>query len=132
MKFKFVNRMAFSLISILISLTSCNYHSTTEKDSSLAPSSGLDNPPPSGPGSGPIEPTIRWHDVQANVFDTSCTSCHSRNSLRLSFSTAANVRPYATRINNEVFLQKTMPPSGSLSSSQQQVLRTWLTTGMSD
>jgi len=77
MKSKLVKIITSTLI--LIALTNCNYHTTSGTDSNTDPSTGLGEPPASGPGGGATEPTVRWNDVKANVFNPSCTSCHSLN-----------------------------------------------------
>lgn len=118
------------LLSVLSLVFGCSYSRTTDPYSSSQ--SGLTTTPsnPNNPnGSVPVEPTVRFNDVKANVFDVSCTTCHLSRGLSLNFSSYANVQRYLTKIKNDVFVNGSMPPQGGLSTLEKQVLKTWLDTG---
>lgn len=119
------------LLTIVSLVFGCNYHSTNAPGPG---NSGLSTTPePTNPGdpgaTTPAEPTVRFADVKTNVFDTSCTSCHESRGLSLNFSSYTNVSKYLTKIRNDVFVNRSMPPSGDLTTLQKQILQTWLNSG---
>lgn len=117
------------LISILSLSFGCSYSQTTDPNSNSS-ESGLNTTNPSDPITpNPTEPAVRFADVKANVFDASCTSCHSSRGLSLNFSSYSNTTRYLTKIRNDVFVNGSMPPQSNLTTLQKQVLKTWLDTG---
>lgn len=108
----------------LVALSSCDYSRTSGGNSSLGPQSGLTDP--TKPGE---EPAVRFADVKATVLDTSCTGCHQKKGLDLSFADHANTKSFAAEILVRVFEDRDMPPKKKLTVLEEQVLRSWLEAG---
>lgn len=112
----------FLLITLAI-ISACSYSHTSGGDAAPPPSGFGNQNPEDG------EPTVRFADVKTLVFDTSCTECHVRKGLDLSFIDYANSKQFTTEIFERVFVDGDMPPRNKLTTLQEQVLRAWLDAG---
>lgn len=110
----------FLFLTLAFALYSCSYSHT----------SGGRNEAPAGfsDGNGDNK-NIRYADVDAIVFMNSCTACHQKKGLDLSFADYANSKEFANEIAVRVFDDQDMPPRGGLTELQIQVLRTWIDSG---
>lgn len=111
------------LVLTAITLFSCDYSRTSGGVGEALPNEGFNNPKPGE------EPTVRFADVQAVVLESSCTECHQKKALDLSFSDYANTKSFASDILVRVFEDRDMPPKKKLTALQEQVLKTWLDNG---
>ena len=111
---------------LAFALFSCSYSHTSGGHNQGSPQTGLTDPKP---GEGGEEPTVRYADVNSAVFASSCTGCHQKKGLDLSFSDYTNSKSFANEIYVRVFEDQDMPPRGALTELQLQVLRTWIENG---
>lgn len=118
-----MNKILFLILAG--ALFSCSYSSTSGGRNQGSPQTGLNDPKPGEGG----EPTVRYADVEATVFATSCTGCHQKKGLDLSFADYVNSKSFAHEIFVRVFEDQDMPPRGHLTDLQLQVLRTWIENG---
>ncbi|AZZ35628.1 hypothetical protein CIK05_02040 [Bdellovibrio sp. qaytius] len=109
----------------MLALFSCSYSRT----SGGLPSVGRQEGGLSEPTKPGEEPAVRFADVKAAVFDTSCAGCHQKKEEDLSFADYANIKSFASEIAVRVFEERDMPPKKKLTELQEQVLRTWLDAG---
>ena len=122
--------LALTVIASLGSLFSCSYSRTNGGLPVQAPQGGLSDPKPdNGEPGGGTEPTVRFADVDATVFKTSCTGCHVKRGLDLNFADNANAKSFAAEIFVRVFEDRDMPPKKKLTALEEQVLKTWLDAG---
>lgn len=119
-------------LTVIVSLSflfSCSY-SHTSGGLPKGSNAGLSDPKPNeGEPVNGVEPTVRFADVDATVFQTSCTGCHQKKDLDLSFADYANTKSFASEIYVRVFEDRDMPPKNKLTAAEEQVLRTWLDGG---
>lgn len=117
-------KLIFLTFSFL-TLVACSYSHTSGGRVLGSPQTGLADPKP---GDGE-EPTVRFADVDRAVFAGSCTGCHQKKGLDLSFADYTNSKSFANEIYVRVFEDEDMPPRGGLTELQLQVLRTWIENG---
>lgn len=124
--------LVLTVIASFSSLFSCSYsHESGGLVKPVGPNAGLSDPKPNEgePVGGGSEPTVRFADVDATVFKTSCTGCHVKRGLDLNFADYANSKSFASEIYVRVFEDRDMPPKKKLTALEEQVLKTWLDNG---
>ncbi|WP_409479031.1 hypothetical protein [Pseudobdellovibrio sp. HCB154] len=114
---------AVLLTLTFLTLVSCSYSHTSGGHDQASPQAGLSDPKPGE------EPAVRYADVNSAVFASSCSGCHQKKGLDLSFADYANSKSFANEIFVRVFEDQDMPPRGGLTELQLQVLRTWIENG---
>lgn len=74
---------------------------------------------------------VTYAQVNSQIFTPSCISCHSgsRASAGVDLSTYANVVSNISAIQQQALVNQSMPPSQPLSSSNQTLLKTWISQG---
>jgi mono/diheme cytochrome c family protein len=105
-----------SIITCLLMLTSCNY--------SIDKSSKNDRQELS-----PIEKASLSYDVvRSRIFIPRCITCHG-SSGRVSLDSFEAIKSHLPAIERTVFVDKSMPKSGSLSDNELAILRAWIDAG---
>lgn len=74
---------------------------------------------------------VTYAQVSSQIFTPSCISCHSgsRASAGVDLTTYANVVSHISAIQKEALTNQSMPPSQPLSSTNQALLKTWISQG---
>ena len=123
--------LVLTVIASFSSLFSCSYsHESGGLVKPVGPNAGLSDPKPNeGEPVDGAEPTVRFADVDATVFKTSCAGCHQKKDLDLNFADYANSKSFASEIYVRVFEDRDMPPKKKLTALEEQVLKTWLDAG---
>lgn len=101
------------LLSLLSLVSACAFRKEAAQPEETAPITGR---------------ILGYNSLNAQIFTPKCIRCHSGNTpaggVALdSYNEAFNA---LDRINNEVVVEKVMPPSGALSNSQQEQIRQWV------
>lgn len=119
----------FLFLILAFALSSCSYSHISGGTPPSTPTGFT------GGGDGE-EPVVRFADVNAVLFSApcdgckkTCAECHQAKGEDLSFADYANTKQFISELQDRVFVEKDMPPRGTLSDVQLQVLRTWIDNG---
>lgn len=122
-----------SFIGVLIlvglgALTECSFRIDKDPNNNSVPASSA-APPPSEGNSSVI---LGYYSLKARIFDPRCFSCHSAshgNKGGINLETYASTYPLVEKIREQVIIDKTMPPKGPLSESDQNLIQAWVNAG---
>lgn len=72
-----------------------------------------------------------YNDAVKTVLENNCTlsGCHGSGALNGDFSSYGNLQGYEASIHARTVVQQNMPPSGSLSEEELQILECWKAAG---
>ena len=73
-----------------------------------------------------------YNRVRALVFESKCLGCHSAaggNKGQVNLETYASAVTFLDRVDNEVAIEKVMPPSGPLNADDQSLVHAWVQAG---
>lgn len=85
------------------------------------------SPSPS-PSELPVIGTVTYAQVNVQVFARNCAMCHGQSG-GVNLESYDSVLQVLTRVQDEALVQKSMPPNGPLSDSDQRLLSTWIRAG---
>lgn len=97
----------------------------THSPTAIPSPSRTPSPTPSPSSSGG---QVSYAQVNSQIFTPQCVSCHG-NSGGVDLSTYSNVIQNLSKVQQQALTNKTMPPSGPLSASDQALLQSWISAG---
>lgn len=91
-----------------------------------------DEPKPEQPPTEtPVTPAnVTYANFAQGLLETNCKSCHSRGAGGWTFDGYATVTANAARIQNVVFVTRTMPRGRTISPENLVLLKAWFDKGM--
>ena len=132
-----IQRHSMTLILAILAMTAGCGGSTAERKAleTERPGTTLTLPLPStspspspSPSELPVIGTVTYAQVNAQVFARNCVMCHGRSG-GVNLESYDSILQVLSRVQDEALVQKSMPPNGPLSDSDQLLLSTWIQEG---